>query len=237
MVVDDFEIVGISFFPTKAESPLVVDPNTVLTFPITCSPVYTVERLMSNGTPDLGCFAPAVATYEVDRSPTHQGAGQNSQDGDQQFVAPAGDYEELAVIEAAQAFRDHEVGRAPKRFRNSGAVGVDDIVKFGERVAGAQGLNGDGRLPRPELNGKALGKAIHPGFGGAVADILRSRGEGGHGRYIDDAGACEGTRLQVRERRVGEARRRDHVEQMHLNLAGGIGFKEVTIGAEARVVD
>jgi len=34
MVVDDFDIVGISLFPTKAESPLIVNLDTVLTLPI-----------------------------------------------------------------------------------------------------------------------------------------------------------------------------------------------------------
>jgi len=35
MIIDDFNIVCISFSPNKTESPLLVDPDTVLPFAIT----------------------------------------------------------------------------------------------------------------------------------------------------------------------------------------------------------
>jgi hypothetical protein len=46
VVVDDLDIVGISLLPTKADSPLIVDPDTVLTFPSKLTAELATEYLL-----------------------------------------------------------------------------------------------------------------------------------------------------------------------------------------------
>jgi hypothetical protein len=42
MIIDDFNVVCISFSPNKTESPLLVDPDTMLSFAITVQYFQTV---------------------------------------------------------------------------------------------------------------------------------------------------------------------------------------------------
>ena len=50
-----------------------------------------------------------------------------------------------------------------------------------------------------QLNGQALGEAVHPGLGGAVADILRRCAKSRHRRNVDDSGSRRGPRDQIRQ--------------------------------------
>jgi hypothetical protein len=34
MVIDDFDVVGVAIFPSETDSPLVIDPDTVLSGPV-----------------------------------------------------------------------------------------------------------------------------------------------------------------------------------------------------------
>src|SRR5690606_20037491 len=118
-----------------------------------------------------------------------------------------------------------------------GTVRAGDVVEFAERVAGAEGLNRYGGFPGSEFDGQAFREAVHPGFGGAVADVLRGAGEGGDGGDIDDAGPGLGSRREVLQSRVCKAGGGDHVQAVHGVLAFRVGFEEVAVGAEAGVVD
>jgi hypothetical protein len=46
MIIDDFHIVAMAVTPNKTDSPLVIDPNRVLSFPITsqCFPLISGRR-------------------------------------------------------------------------------------------------------------------------------------------------------------------------------------------------
>ena len=44
MVVHDFNINGIAIHPDKTDSPLIVDPNTVLSFSVTTQYLQSVRR-------------------------------------------------------------------------------------------------------------------------------------------------------------------------------------------------
>jgi hypothetical protein len=43
MVVDDFDVVGIAITPNEADSELLVDPNGVLTLPITSKSLEVIS--------------------------------------------------------------------------------------------------------------------------------------------------------------------------------------------------
>ena len=44
MVVHDFDVNGITIHPDKTDSPLIVDPNTVLSYPVSMQCLQSVRR-------------------------------------------------------------------------------------------------------------------------------------------------------------------------------------------------
>ena len=49
MVVDDLDVIGIIIVPCKADTPLVVDPDTMLAFPVTMQCFQVIGRRNPQG--------------------------------------------------------------------------------------------------------------------------------------------------------------------------------------------
>ena len=98
-----------------------------------------------------------------------QGSGEETDQPDQQPVAPAGNNEQSVFFQSSQGILNNSFGGHPQAFGYPGPVHFDDVVKFRICESGAERLNADGRADVFEIYVKTFGETVDPGLCCAVS--------------------------------------------------------------------